>query len=152
MVQVKSPEKTLDRYEIASCHRGVGIPPTKEEYNLEGRVITINFKRPNLYLVFAYVPNSGDGLKRIRYRIDKWEADMRDYLKKLAKEKAVCYVGDLNVAHLDSDIWNVGAKHLEKSAGTTPEERNTFSKLLDEGFVDGFRHFHPEAEGNFTYW
>lgn len=102
--------------------------------------------------MFSYVPNSGDGLKRLRYRIDTWEADCRTFLTQLAEEKPVCYVGDLNVAHLDSDIWNAGAKHLEKSAGTTTEERNTFSELLGCGFVDGFRHFYPEAEGHFSYW
>lgn len=151
-VKVETPEASVESYNIASGHRGVGIPPIKSEYNSEGRVITLNFDKPNIYLVFAYVPNSGDGLKRIRYRIDAWEADMRSFLSELAREKPVAYVGDLNVAHLDSDIWNPTAKHLEKSAGTTKEERETMGRLLDAGFVDGFRHFHPEAAGHFTYW
>ena len=151
-VKVETPQKSLEKYELVSAHRGLGMPPNQSEYNSEGRVITLNLAKPNVYLVFSYVPNSGDGLKRLRYRIDTWEADCREYLQQLAKEKPVCYVGDLNVAHLDSDIWNAGAKHLEKSAGTTTEERNNFSKLLDCGFVDGFRHFHPDAKGHFTYW
>jgi exonuclease III len=55
-------------------------------------------------------------------------------------------------AHLDKDIWNVDAKHIVKSAGTTPEERSAFGKLLDAGFTDTFRHFHPDAEHCYSYW
>ena len=35
------------------------------------------------------------------------------------------------------DIWNVEAPHVPKSAGTTNEERESFSKLIDSGFKDG---------------
>lgn len=103
-------------------------------------------------MVLAYVPNSGDGLKRLDDRIEKWDADLQALLSATAERKPVMLVGDLNVAHLDADIWNVEAKHVEKSAGTTPQERTSFGKLLDSGFVDGFRHVHPEALGAFTYW
>ena len=62
--------------------------------------------------------------------------------------------GDLNVAHLDSDIYNYDAKHIAKQAGCTPVERKSFGEVyLEKGeFIDGFRHFYPEAKGNFTYW
>jgi len=151
-VEVSTPEESLDRFEIKSCHRGLGIPPLAEEYNREGRVITLNFEKPNLYVVVAYVPNSGAGLKRIDYRLDTWERDMRAYIAKLEEEKPVAYLGDMNVAHLDEDIWNPDAKHLEKNAGTTTRERNAFSAMLDGGLVDGFRYFHPSVKGNYTFW
>jgi len=41
---------------------------------------------------------------------------------------------------------------LCQSAGTTAAERAAFGDLLSCGFVDGFRHFHPNADGNFSYW
>ena len=68
------------------------------------------------------------------------------------KTKPVIFSGDLNVAHLDSDIWNPTAKHIAKSAGTTPQERSSFSTLLGCGFTDSLRHFYPDAKGQFTYW
>ena len=37
-------------------------------------------------------------------------------------------------------------------AGTTPEERESFSEVLGRGFVDVFRHLHPNAQGWFSYW
>ena len=72
--------------------------------------------------------------------------------QELEKTKPVVYGGDLNVAHLDGDIWNLEAKHIPKSAGTTPEERTAFGQLLGGGFKDSFRFFHPEAEHCYTYW
>ena len=130
-----------------------GIGGKKSEYNTEGRVLTLVFSDPSLALVFAYVPNSGQDLKRLDYRINVWEKDMTAYLDTF-KSKAipVTYVGDLNVAHLDEDIWNVTAKHIAKSAGTTPQERAAFGDMLEHGYVDSFRALHPHAKHVYTYW
>merc|ERR1712187_874609 len=54
--------------------------------------------------------------------------------------------------HRDADIWNLEAPHVPKSSTTTPEERASFGRLLEGGFVDGFAQLHPEARGAFTYW
>ena len=95
-----------------------------KSYNNEGRCLTLELESHKLAFVFAYVPNSGQDLKRLDYRIGTWEKDMGDYLDSLRQRGLhVCYVGDLNVAHLDRDIWNVTAKHIAKSAGTTPQVR-----------------------------
>jgi exodeoxyribonuclease-3/AP endonuclease-1 len=116
----------------------------------EGRLITMKFEP--LTVVMVYVPNAGDGLKRLDERVGQWDSQLREKLVELAKEKPTMLVGDLNVAHLDADIWNVEAPHVPKSASTTPQERASFGSLLDAGFVDGFRHVHPDALGAFTYW
>ena len=64
--------------------------------------------------------------------------------------------GDLNVGHLDLDIYNVGAPHIKKTSGLTPQERASWTETLETagnaGFVDTFRHFPPEASGWYTYW
>eukprot|EP00978_Attheya_sp_CCMP212_P022551 scaffold67457_cov90-Attheya_sp.AAC.4 len=49
-------------------------------------------------------------------------------------------------------VWNEGAKHLAKIAGTTPEESASFAQQLDAGFVDAFRFPHPKPQGPYTYW
>ncbi|CAE7749912.1 ARP, partial [Symbiodinium necroappetens] len=116
----------------------------------EGRMVVCEFS--SLFLVLCYVPNSGDGLKRLKERVEKWDPQLRERLHALAEKKSVVLMGDLNVAHQDKDIWNVEAPHVPKSAGLTPEERQSFSKLLESGFKDGFALQHPEALGAFTYW
>jgi len=44
------------------------------------------------------VPNAGDGLKRLSYKLE-WDVDLRAYMKKLDQTKPVILCGDLNVAH-----------------------------------------------------
>lgn len=53
-----------------------------------------------LFVVTVYVPNSGDGLVRLKYRTDEWDPQLQSYVKALGKEKPVVLNGDLNVAHL----------------------------------------------------
>jgi exodeoxyribonuclease III len=78
-------------------------------------------------------------------------------------KKPGLWLGDLNVAHLEKDVWNYGAKHLLKQAGCTLEERDSFDLLLkgelsqenhDGGneYRDVFRHLHPDASGHYSYW
>ena len=122
-------------------------------HNGEGRCVTVEFER--FVAVCAYVPNSGEGLKRLDYRLSTWEAEMRAHARWLAAStsKPVVLGGDLNVAHRDADIYNAGAPHLKKSAGTTPQERAAFGALCSEcGLVDTLPAIHPSATGVFSYW
>ena len=99
---------------------------------------------------FSDVPNSGRGLVRLDYRIKEWEPTFRDYIKQLDAKKPVILCGDLNVAHQEIDLANPKTNH--KTAGFTPQEREEFGKLLDEGFLDSFRHLYPEKEKAYSYW
>ena len=121
---------------------GIGI----DEHDHEGRVITLEM--PQFFLVCCYTPNSQDGLKRLDYRMT-WEDAMRDYLKSLDRQKPVIYCGDLNVAHEEIDIKN--PKTNRRNAGFTDEERQKFSELLSEGFIDTFRTLYPD-EVTYSWW
>ena len=70
----------------------------------------MEFKR--FILVAAYVPNAGEGLKRLSYRIDEWDADFHAYLEHLEEQtgKPVVLTGDLNVAHNAIDIYDSKGK------------------------------------------
>lgn len=104
------------------------------------------------FVVGCYVPNSGMKLERLAYRTDEWDVALAAYLGALAARKPTLLCGDLNVAHQDIDIYNVTAKHVAKSAGTTPQERASFGRLLEGGWADSFRWAHPAAKGCYTYW
>ncbi|HLW33646.1 MAG TPA: exodeoxyribonuclease III [Aequorivita sp.] len=118
-----------------------------EEHDTEGRVQCAEFK--NFYLVNVYVPNSGQELVRLDYR-QKWDVDFRNYLENLKKMKPVILCGDLNVAHQAIDLKNDKANY-NKTAGYTQIEIDGMDNLLDTGFVDSFRHFHPDTVA-YTYW
>lgn len=122
---------------------GIGI----DEHDHEGRVITLEMD--DFYLVTCYTPNSQDGLRRLDYRM-KWEADFLDYIKKLDEKKPVILCGDLNVAHQEIDLKN--PKTNRRNAGFTDEERGKMTELLDAGFTDTFRHFHPDTPDIYSWW
>eukprot|EP00591_Stephanopyxis_turris_P001202 CAMPEP_0195524176 /NCGR_PEP_ID=MMETSP0794_2-20130614/23864_1 /TAXON_ID=515487 /ORGANISM="Stephanopyxis turris, Strain CCMP 815" /LENGTH=198 /DNA_ID=CAMNT_0040654343 /DNA_START=15 /DNA_END=611 /DNA_ORIENTATION=+ len=124
----------------------------KRSHDEEGRIITVDF--PIFSLTNLYVPNSGQKLERLTYRTDSWDRDLVEtmHAKEQKDDKPVIWLGDLNVAHTNLDVWNDGAKHLAKTSGTTPEERESFTQQLACGYVDIFRHLHPTAKGHYTYW
>lgn len=118
-----------------------------EEYDNEGRTITLEFEK--FYLVNVYVPNVKRGLERMESRM-RFEDLFRKYLKKLDEKKPVIVCGDFNVAHEEIDICN--AKQNIGNAGFTYEERTKFTELLNSGFTDTFRHFNPDLTGAYTWW
>ena len=119
----------------------------EEEYDEEGRTITLEFE--NFYLVNVYVPNVKRDLSRMDSRMH-FEDVFRKYLNKLDEKKPVIICGDFNVAHEEIDICN--AKANIGNAGFTYEERNKFTELLNSGFTDTFRHFNPDLTGAYTWW
>lgn len=122
---------------------GIGI----DEHDHEGRVITAEY--PSFYLVNVYTPNSKQELLRLSYRMI-WEDDFRRYLMELDKIKPVILCGDLNVAHKEIDLKN--PKTNTMSAGFTIEERDKLTTLLNSGFVDTWRHFHPDVTNVYSWW
>lgn len=116
-------------------------------YDEEGRVITLVF--PDYYLVNAYVPNAGSGLKRLDFR-EQWDQDFRNYLNRLAAQKPVVVTGDFNVAHEEIDIARP-KQNYNKSAGFTQTEIDGFEAHLDQGLVDTFRSLYPDQEV-YSYW
>lgn len=126
-----------------SAALGIGV----EEHDKEGRVITLEFD--DFYMVTVYTPNSQNELARLPYRMD-WEDAFLAYLKGLEKKKPVVVCGDMNVAHKEIDLKN--PKTNRKNAGFTDEEREKFTTLLDNGFIDTYRYFYPEQEGVYSWW
>ena len=126
-----------------SAVEGIGI----DIHDHEGRTLTLDYG--DFYIVNVYVPNAGQELKRLDYRM-QWDDDFRAYLAALKENKPVVVTGDFNVAHEEIDLKNPNTNH--HTAGFTDEERGKFSQLLDSGFTDGFRHLYPDTEGRYTYW
>ena len=126
-----------------SVSYGVGV----DELDTEGRLITLEY--PDFYLVTCYTPNAQQGLARIGHRL-KWDDAFREYLASLDAKKPVIACGDLNVAHQEIDLKNPSSNR--GNAGFSDEERESFSKLLEAGFTDTFRHLHPDATGAYSWW
>ena len=134
---------TFTREQPLNVTRGLGIA----EHDTEGRVLTLEF--PAFHLVNVYTPNSQDGLRRLDYR-QEWDRAFLAHMRKLEKQKPVIFAGDLNVAHTEIDLAR--PRDNRKNAGFTDEERAGFDAIVDAGFVDSFRHFHPGETGHYSWW
>lgn len=123
------------------CDMGV------ERHDREGRIITAEFD--TYFVVSVYVPNAKRDLSRLDERQD-WDRCFLNYLKNLEQQKPVVFCGDFNVAHTEIDLAR--PKQNVKHHGFTREERSGFQNLVDAGFVDTFRHLHPDEPGHYTWW
>ncbi len=117
------------------------------EHDREGRVITAEFE--HFFLLNAYIPNSGQQLVRLDYR-QTWDLEFLAYLQQLQSQKPLIACGDFNVAHQAIDIARPKPNY-NKSAGYTQAEIDGFSRFLDAGLVDTFRHFHPDTVA-YSWW
>jgi len=119
----------------------------------EGRVQTLEFE--GFYLVNIYSPHSKHDLSRLNFRYKEWDIALRKHFKKLEKDKPVIFCGDLNVAHREIDIArpqnNKTTATQPGNPGFTDKERERFQDLLEVGFIDTFRHLHPDKI-KYSYW
>ena len=133
---------TLTNEKPLSLKFGLG----NKDFDNEGRLITLEFA--DFFLLNAYIPNAGRGLPRLPFKL-KYNINLIRYMNSLKKKKHVVLCGDLNVAHKEIDLKN--PKTNKKTAGFTQEERDSFSDLLNNGYIDTFREFTKEG-GHYTWW
>jgi exodeoxyribonuclease III len=133
----------ISKQKPISVTRDIGIA----EHDTEGRVICCEFDE--FYMVNVYVPNSGEGLKRLEYR-STWDVAFGNYLAKLRKKKNVIVTGDFNVAHKPIDLARP-KENYNKTSGYTQVEIDGMDLLQSKGFVDSFRHINPEKV-QYSFW
>lgn len=127
----------------AGAYCGVGLEP----FDSEGRVITADFGA--FFLVNCYAPNAAPDLSRLSDRV-QWDAALLAFLTDLDAQKPVILCGDLNVAYNRADLD--GKEQGMHVPGYTQEERSGITAILQNGFADAYRHFHPnEKVGAFAY-
>ncbi len=133
----------LSRQEPLQIIHDIGIA----EHDLEGRVIVAEYE--HFFLLDVYVPNSGEELARLDYR-KTWDLEFLAYCQQLQTKKPLIACGDFNVAHREIDIARPKPNY-NKSAGYTQVEIDGFSRFLDTGLVDTFRHFNPDTIA-YSWW
>lgn len=119
-----------------------------EKYELEGRIVWTEHEDFDLYNI--YFPNGGAREERHLFK-QEFLKDLSAHLKgEIKKGKKIIVVGDYNVAHTEIDVHD--PVRLSKVSGFLPEERAWFSSFLELGFVDTFRHFHPNEKERYSWW
>lgn len=118
-------------------------------FDTEGRIITLEFE--DFFFVNCYIPNSQGSIMRRDYR-NLWDAHFIQYIGRLRSQKPVILCGDFNVTVSDSDIYEKN-KHVELNAeGFLSAERESIIGIIKNGFIDSYRHIHPDEKGKYTWW
>lgn len=129
--------------EPVGAYCGMGFEP----FDTEGRVITADYG--DFYLVNVYAPHSAPDLSRLEERT-RWDAALLAFLLQLDAVKPVILCGDLNAAYNQADLH--GKEQGMHVPGYTQEERSGITRILQNGFVDAYKHFHPDEKmGTFAY-
>jgi exodeoxyribonuclease-3 len=126
----------------------IGLGTGIEKFDNEGRLISLKY--PNFTLFNIYFPNGKSNEERLQFKLDYYDTflELCENLRKKGEELII--TGDFNTAHRDIDLAN--PKGNEKYSGFLPIERKWLDKLLEKGYVDTFRHFHPDEIGMYTWW
>lgn len=133
----------FSKREPLSVREGLGSP----EFDSEGRTLMVDYGEFILFNI--YYPNGGSGNKRVPFKMAFYDTFFTtvEALRKKGKKLVIC--GDVNTAHKEIDLSR--PKENEKNTGFLPEERAWVSKFIDAGYIDTFRHFHPEPQ-HYTWW
>ncbi|MBD3281523.1 exodeoxyribonuclease III [Candidatus Uhrbacteria bacterium] len=115
--------------------------------NKEGRVIGADYE--DFILFNVYFPNGGMGPHRLEYKMKFYDAFFKMINSYKQKSKKVIFCGDVNTAHDEIDLARPKAN--ENNTGFLPMERAWIDKVIQAGFIDTFRHFHPQTV-RYSYW
>lgn len=120
-----------------------------EHFHVDGRVVETKFQE--FVLLNVYFPNGGeraDGTEMLGYKLAFYEHFLH-YINKLkAAGEKVITCGDFNICHNPIDIAR--PEENKNSIGFLLIERSEMDKLKKNGYVDVFRHFHPELKDHYT--
>jgi len=119
-----------------------------EEFNQEGRLIELVFD--DFVLLNVYFPNGGGGPERLDYKLKYYDAFLEHINRVRGGGKSIIFCGDVNTAHEEIDLAR--PKENEENTGFLPEERAWIDEVVNNGYVDTFRHFHPNKKDAYTYW
>jgi exodeoxyribonuclease-3 len=131
------------KVEPLSVIYGMGI----KEFDQEGRIIGAEYE--DFWLLNAYFPNGGMSPERLDYKMRFYDAFLA-FAEKLRKQKPVIFCGDVNTAHEEIDLAR--PKENEENTGFLPQERAWIDEVVNTGYIDSFRHFHPQTSDAYTYW
>jgi exodeoxyribonuclease-3 len=135
---------TFCRKPPLKVQKGLGIP----RFDCEGRVLITWHEEFKLYNI--YFPNGQRDCGRVTYKLDFYTELLALLNADVAAGENVVIGGDWNTAHQAIDLKNPKAN--EGTSGFLPEERAMLDRYLAEGYVDTFRHLHPEAKDRYSWW
>lgn len=135
---------TFTKMRPKSITRGTDIIPM----DTEGRILRTEYDDFQLYNI--YYPNGGRSDERLQFKLDFYDQILEHFEEERAKGTPLVICGDVNTAHHEIDLKN--PKQNEKNSGFMPIERAWLDRVVELGYIDTFRHFHPDAVDHYSWW
>ncbi len=116
-----------------------------KRFDQEGRILKLEYS--DFTLINLYFPHGGRQKENLNYKLEVYKYFL-NYLKRI-KDKNIILIGDFNIAHQEIDLSR--PKQNQNNIMFTSEERKQIDKIINSGFIDGFRKFNKEGK-NYTWW
>jgi exodeoxyribonuclease-3 len=98
---------------------------------------------------YSYYPNGGRGPDWVAYKLRFYTRFLEAVRELREQGREVVATGDFNTAFQEIDLAR--PKENSKTSGFLPEEREGLGHFFEAGFVDTFRHLHPERVA-YSWW
>lgn len=122
-----------------------------EHFHDDGRITEVEFE--DFVLLNGYYPNGwerADWTEMLTYKLEFYDKII-DYANKLVESwKNVVMTWDFNICHTEIDIAR--PKENQNSIWFLPVERDKVSELLDNWYIDTFRHLYPTKTDTYSWW
>ena len=116
-------------------------------FDQEGRILELDFD--DFIFFNVYFPNGQMSDERLQYKLDFYETFF-DYTASYKNQgRSLIITGDYNTAHNEIDLKN--PKPNENTSGFLRIERDWLDRIVQNGYVDTFRHFFPDTV-KYSWW
>ncbi|MDA1354237.1 MAG: exodeoxyribonuclease III [bacterium] len=133
----------LSKPKPSNVLKGFGI----DKFDSEGRVTMAEYDH---FIVFSvYFPNGQMNDDRLMYKLEFYREFFNFCNDLRAQGKELIITGDYNTAHQEIDLAR--PKENETTSGFLPIEREWMDLIVEQGYVDTFRHLNPEPD-NYSWW
>lgn len=134
---------TYARIPVVNNRTGIGV----SRFDDEGRILETDFG--DFVFFNVYFPNGQMGEERLKYKLDFYEAFFARADQLRSEGRSLIITGDYNTAHNEIDLKN--PKSNENTSGFMRIERDWLDRIVATGYVDTFRHLHPDTV-RYSWW
>ena len=131
----------------APALRRVGLPGDPDDTHSR----YIEAEAQGLIVASLYLPNGNPvGTEKFDYKL-KWMDRLRLHAAELlTEERPVILAGDWNVVPEDRDVFS--ARAAAGDALLQPETRAAWRQIVNQGWAEALRVFHPNEPKLYTFW
>ncbi len=143
---------------VAPLHVYRGLPQDGEDAQCRLIGIEVPFGTTTMTVLNAYFPQGENREHPTKFPgKQRFYADITAFIRtQFSPQQPVILMGDFNVAPADIDI-GIGEDNRKRwlregHCSFLPEERDWYATLADWGFVDTWRHLHPQVTDRYSWF